>query len=869
MTLPDLWLRLRALLFPKRVETDLEDEIAFHFEMEVRKHIASGMSEEEARRRARARFGPDALVKEECRDERRIHWIETLIQDIRYAMRGFRRAPAFTLTVVATIALGLGINTAVFTIFNAYVLRPVAVRDPYSLYEFFWITRGGERSFTEQEHRELRRMDLPFSDFYANRNLQVRLNGRISYGELVSGNYFRMLGVPAALGRTLIPADSSAPGREPVAVLSYSAWQNMFGGDREIVGKKILVHGYPLEVIGVAQEGFRGLSEMPLDFWAPLSMIAQLDADRAVRLGLIGRLKHSVSVGQAQAALAPIAAHLTAGFPPGEKAMVAVLRSRATSVPISPQALLVLAPILAAFGLVLLIACANVANIMLARAMARQREIGIRLSLGAARSRLIRQLMTESMLLAVPAAGLGFLISQAVIDTGVQAMFATLPHEFAEYMRIIPLAPDARVFAFMMAAAIAAALMFGLAPAVQATRASVVEAARGDFTNDYRPARLRNALAVAQVAGCAALLITAGVLLRGANHIGKLDTGLNTRGVVEIEVQEKSRQRILSALAADPLVQSVGASAEVPLDSGFPSFWIRSTDDRRPLVSSYNHASPEFFTIFDIPILRGRNFTAEEAHGGAAVAIISNTLARRLWPAGDAVGKSVRFDSDPRSRRAGRLPFQSAQVVGVAGDIVTGLIDDDAQRSFLYFPTAPSASGRALIVRVNGDAENARRKLDESLSAASPGAVEQIHKMQEFVAGRNYPFRVAYWISAAIGAVALLLTIIGIYGVLSFLVTQRTKEIGIRVAMGATVRDVVSLVLRQSLRLAGIGIGIALALGFGMSRLFASGLQMMDTFDAVAYSVAVLLVLIACIGASFFPSLRAARVDPNTVLRHN
>lgn len=689
--------------------------------------------------------------------------------------------------------------------------------------------------------------------------------GELSFGELVSGNYFRMLGVGAALGRTLAPEDSSAPGREPVVVLSYNAWQSLFGADPEILGRRVLLRGYPLEVIGVAQEGFDGLAEMPRDFWAPLSMSAQLDPDRDVQSRFFGRLKHGLNVSQAQAAIGLLGSRLTINRPENERAVYAFLRSRATNVSISPQALLILAPVFAAFGLVLMIACANVANIMLARAMARQREIGIRLSLGAARSRLIRQLLTESILLTIPAAFLGLAISQAAIQAGVRALFATIPSEFAEYLRVVPLTVDGRVFGYVMAAAIMAALMFGLIPAIQATRASVIQVSRGDFENEHRPARLRNALVIAQIAACSALLICAGVLLRGAHRIGKLDSGLRTRDVVEIELQERYRRNVLSQLAADPLVEAVGASGNVPLDSRFSGIRLSDAHSSQAIASFYNYASPDFFTVLDVPILRGRNFSASEARSSAPVALVSQTLAKRLWPDTDAIGKTVVFDGKTRGQQ--KISFPSAQVIGVVRDVDTGYFSDDLERSCLYLPTTPADKARALLVRIKGDPETARRKLDESISGAYPGAIEQIHKMQEFVAGRNYPFYAAYWVSATVGCVALLLTVTGIYGVLSYLVSQRTREIGIRMALGASVRDVIALVLSQSMRLAFAGIAIAIFLAFGMLRIFASRLLEMDTQDVAGYLLAILIVLGACLGAAFFPSRRASRIDPNIALR--
>src|SRR5258708_20572251 len=413
----DLWLRLCALILRNRVESELDDELESHIEMQARKNLAAGMSEAEALRRARVQFGGAEQVKEECRDARRVRLIETIGQDILYAIRGFRRSPTFVLTVVATIALGLGLNTTLFTILNAYFFRTVSVHDPHSLYEFLWTDRaGGRHSFTWQEYQEFLEENPAFSDALAYRSVFTRLDGRNILGHSVSGNYFRMLGVGAALGRTLLPADSSPQGREPVIVLGYSTWQSQFASDRDVVGKKVWLRGYPFEVVGVALPGFTGLGDTPIDFSAPLTMNARFDdgpdlfgPEHPRRLFIIGRLKPGFSVRQAQAGLTVWAQRFTADRPDAEKVVGAVFWSRATSLVLNPRAALTLSPILVAFALVLLIACANVANMMLARAMSRQREIGIRLALGAGRGRLVRQLLTESILLALPAAAAGLL----------------------------------------------------------------------------------------------------------------------------------------------------------------------------------------------------------------------------------------------------------------------------------------------------------------------------------------------------------------------------------------------------------------------------------------------------------------------------
>ena len=801
------------------------------------------------------------------------------MKDIRYALRTFQRSPGFAFTVIGTIALGLGLNTALFTIFNAYVLRPLSIRDPYSLYSFTWVNRAGQsHSFSRPDFESFAKNNPVFSEVAGLRFLYAQMNGHPMMGELVTGNYFQVLGVGAVMGRTLLPEDSLAPGRNPVIVLSYSAWKNSFGGDSELVGKKIVLHGYPLEVIGVAQKGFSGLGEAPRDYWAPLTMAAQLETGldlfgpkRPEGLNrIVGRIKAGWNVSRAQSALAAWARQMTADRPDSERAVGATLQSEATALPLTLEMIVVFSPLLAAFGLVLLLACANVANMMLARAMARQREIGIRLSLGAARRRLIRQLLTESILLAIPAGLAGFVASQTIIQLGVRIMFATLPADMVEFVRIVPLPPDARVFGFMLMAALISAVVFGLAPAIQVTRCDVMLAARGEFTSDIRPVRLRNTLVIVQVTVSVVLLICSGVLLRGTAAMTHFDIGFKTHSVIAMEVGEKFRTTIVDRLSSDPRVQAIAAAGSTPLNGMLPAVSISGGEGERALRTWYNHVSPEYFNLLEIAILRGRNFTAEEAISGAPVAILSEATARRLWPNRDAVGQDVHIQHDAQTNWRERLPqYQSVRVVGVARDVVSCCIPYGKDPALVYFPVTRGIANHPLLIRVNGDAETVRHKLDAELTVWAPGGVEEIHPLDQYLAGGSYPFRAASWISSSLGVLALLLTISGIYGVLSYRITQRTKEIGIRVALGATTGDVARLVLAQSVRLVAVGVALGTALSLTVSRLLAAHLIFMSTFDALAYGGGMMLVTAASLAASYFPTRRAARIDPITTLRYD
>ncbi len=720
------WKRIRYLLKRHHRESELAEELRAHQEMMEDDLRRQGVPTSEARHATHRTMGNITLALEHSRSQWNFAWLESLLLDLRYAARTVRRTPLFACMVIGTIGLALGLNSALFSIFNAYVLRPLAVRDPYGLYQFGWNTkRDVHYLFTASELKDARSRIGVFEDVLAYENIPswVRADNRDLWGAAISGNYFTMLGVGAALGRTILPRDDDPANGEGTLVLSYGAWKDKFGAAPDIVGTKVHLRGYLFEVAGVARREFAGLGDIPQDFWVPLASYAKLAEGHTDRFRLIGRLKADMTLQQARAALDVWAHRKTADGPEADQVAGVRLWPRATSIPLDADSIGGFATILAAFALVLLIACANVANMMLARAMARQREIGIRLALGAARSRLVRQLLTEGLVLALPAAAVGFFAARTTIDVGLRLMWATIPPDFGKLMRVIPLAPDVRVFLFTLIAAGLAAIVFSLVPALHATRPGLVYAMRGDFSTEVRRSGLRNGLIVGQVTVCVLLLICGGVLLRADRQVQTRDLGIDASHTLVVQVQPKFRTQVLERLALEPAVETVGAAWRVPFLDGLCPVGITPSGQTNPILAGTSTVSPEYFSVFHISLVRGRNFTDEEAGVRAPAVIISEATAQRFWPKQDALGQTLRIELDPDDPRCKETSsYPTVRVIGIARNVSSGMASADAPNApCLYFPLrARSAGETSLLIRVKGDAEVARRNLDRMLAKRPP-----------------------------------------------------------------------------------------------------------------------------------------------------
>lgn len=864
--------RLRAFVARRRTDSEIDEELRYHLDRETDRNLANGMTPRAAREAAQRSLGNITLAAEDARAALRWSWLEQLGQDAAFALRAFRRAPTFAATVIATIGLGLGLLAAAFTFFDAYVLRPIAVRDPASLYDVAWIsTDGASHHFTSEQYTRMRSARDPFAETFAYAVVQARMHGRPAMGQFVSGNYFGMLGVSPAIGRTLTISDDE-PGASASVVLSHQIWRTVFAGDSSVIGTRINMNGALLTIVGVAREGFGGLTSSPFDFWIPLSAAPAIQGSPSrfrqqadPSLSVIARLAPETSVERARAAFTTWMQNETRDRPERERAKASVLSSRGTAIPINPESIAMFAPVIIAFVLVLLIACANVANLMLARGMARQREIGIRLALGAGRRRLIRQLLTEALLLALPAALLGYVVSRVAISTSISTMLATVPSAYAGYIRIVSLDGDARVFAFMTCAALLAAVAFGLAPALQATRADVVRSTRGDFDTKLPKSRLRDGLVVVQVMVSVILLVTAGVLLSGSRRTDSLDPGVRTADVVQVELLPKFRDRGLAALREDPHVLALASSATTVLDGAFGRLMV-SPSGRPAVQAHYNIVSPTWFALLGMPLERGRGFTEDEAISRAPVAVVSRSAAAALWPGKDPLGELVSIPPSDRAF-ASLVPYRSARVIGVTRDITPGSIAVDPRTPVVYYPQPLAANVTPFIVRVGGDPTVARNSIEQTIAHVDSGAVVEIHGLAASLALQSYPFRAMYWIATAVGAIALVLTIIGVYGVMSYVVAQRQREFGVRLALGASALNLVAMVLRQTVRLASTGLALGIVCSLGVSVLFARAVFNVNPFDARGYAGGVAVVGIACLVAAYVPSRRAATADPMDALR--
>jgi len=816
----------------------------------------------------------------------------TLWLDTRYALRMLAKSPMLTAIVTLTLALGIGANTAIFGIVNGLLLRPLPVKSPQQIMVLAAKVQGdtpGIFTLSYPQLADFRKQADAFSDLFAS---AVDLGGLSFDGKgnqflycRVTGNYFSALGVQAALGRLFLPTEGEAGSRDPYIVLGYSFWQKRFGGDASVVGRQALIDGQEATIIGVAPMGFHG-TNFALDFdgYLPMNMRPHEDAakfwsDRTSRpLIVMGRLKRGVSLRQAQISMNVVSGRLAEQYPATDRGVtVRVIPERLARpqpfanniVPFVAGIFLVLA------ALVLLLACVNVANILLVRATMRQREMAIRAALGAGRGRLIRQMLTESIMLALFGGAGGLVVG--VWASG--AIASLLPA--SRFPVRLDFSFDWRVFAYAMAAALLTGTLMGVWPALRAGRADVNGVLHGGGRSDTAGVgrhRVRSVLVVAQVGGSLVLLIVAGLFVRtlfraqraylGFDPNNVLNLTLDPREVGYDEARTKSFYRDLEArVRALPGVQSASLASSVPMGNGNygSSIYIEGhtlAPGQQPPVVIYNRVDAPYFDTMRVPLLRGRAFRENDDEKAPLVAIVNQTMARQFWPNEDPLGK--RF-----SLKSATGPF--VEIVGLTGDGRYVFIGWDKEPYF-FVPLAQNYTGyRTLQIRSSVPPENLITQVQSAVQVLDPNMpVSDVQTMWQSLSGGNgfFIFRVGAILAASIGILGLTLAVVGVYGVVSFAASQRTREIGIRMALGADQRDILRLVLRQGLMLVMGGVLAGVLLAWALTRSMVTLLMGVSPTDALTFVTATLLLGGIGLWACYAPARRAMHLEPTVALRH-
>ena len=892
MTLRDLLLRVRAIVRPRRVDRELDDELAFHVERETAELIAQGCDPVDARVRARARFGSMALAADGCRDARGTGLIDSLRQDVRFALTTFRRAPLSALTVVVTVALGLGLVGAVFTGYSAFFLRADAVTNPDEIFEVRRPPEPGNTRvwdpFVPADYEALRRNTQVLTDAAATvANVDTRITGLPATGTLVTANFFQVLGARAQSGRTLGPGDD---GRAAL-ILSHRGWVRLFASDPSVVGTTVNVAGEPFVVAGVMSPAFAGEAVVTPDFWAPLGWIGRLrpsvaGSEDRVALDVIARLRAGVSVETATAALTAWAAADSAMAPTGHFPKTIWLKPLGVSWSDAARGLQAFAPLFVVFGLILFVACANVANLLLARGVARQREIGIRLSMGASRRRIVRQLLTESLLLSLVSAALAFELSELFVKSAAYAVSAMAPSDLAVRIGAAGLGVDWRLAIFLAAGALLSTALFGLAPALHTTRVDLIRAMRGELLPDVRPGRAPRALIAFQVTASSLLAIGAAVFLRSAFVAEHARPTVRIDDTVLLStMSEPARASVLQTVRDDPAVERVAASQPAALSRSFGELAEATLlgPDSTPISRNavdYKFVSPGYFALLEIQLLRGRVFGPTEVDEQSGVAVVSESTARRLWQSVEVVGQKVRLNAVRTSNSKlttseNPVPTPSSRtflVIGVVKDATAGQGMFELHDAGLYLPARADSAGMSLVMRLRGDPEAARQQLGERLLKVDP-AVGTITSLRSMAGRAVFLLRLASAITFLLGGLALAITLSAVFGVLSYLVNRRVTEFGVRMSLGATSRDITRLVLGESMwsvvggTLAGAMLAILTAEVLRALTVLAPDGGVIRVFDPMAYALSMVGIVAACAVAASIPAWHASRIDPATALR--
>ena len=870
--------KLRSLLWHGRLDDELDEEVRFHVEMKTSDYVATGMNPRQAREAALRDFGRVEQTKEECREARGVHLIETLAQDVRYAQRMLRKSPGFTVAAVIALAFGIGANTALFSVVNGVLLRPLPYRDPNNLVVISLVNHKTHEIFPlcDADFLDWRAQNRAFASVAAFSGNRFNITGsgvrEQVLGGVVTADFFSTLGVTPVLGRTLLPHEDR-PGSPRVAVLSYGLWQGRFGSSTSVIGHEIVLNGSNYTVIGVMPHSF--VSSREIQLWTNLVIDPPSQRGPYYLTGQ-ARLKPGVTLEQARADLSTIARRIEQQNPltnsnitfravPLEEAIVGDVR----------PALLVL---LGAVAFVLLIASANVANLMLARRSVREREVAIRSALGASRARLTIQLLTESVLLAA----IGGLSGLLLAGWGVKLLLKLGPSNLP---RLEEITIDARVLAFACVLSLVSGTLFGLVPAVEGGRSdlnnALKEGGRGAAEGQHR-SRARSVLVVVEIALSLVLLIGGGLMLKSFHRLQTVSPGVNADNALTMQISLPRRQyddnktvafyrQLLEKVQRLPGVESSGVGMALPpnlleVTDYFTVEGQAETSERNLGLADLVFVSPDYFRALGVPLVAGRYFSPADRADAPKVAIINQTLARHYWPNQNPVGKRLKTGGAERPKN----PWM--EIVGVVGDVkYSGL--DAAPEMVLYEPHEQAAwSSMYLVVRTSsklGDpttlasaVQNAVWSLDKDVPVAHVRTLDQL--LSESV--EQPRFRTV--LLEVFAFIALSLAAVGIYGVLAYSVTQRRREIGVRMAVGAQRRDVLWLVVGQGMLLTLIGVAIGLAGAFGLARFLSTLLYGVRPTDLATFVIVPLLLACVAFLACYIPARRAMRVDPMVALRY-
>lgn len=876
----------------QRRDRELAAELDSHLQMQIDDNLRAGMAPEEARRQALIRLGGVEQTKEGYRDRRGLPWLESLLQDVRFGLRMLAKSPAVTIVIVVTLALGIGANTAIFGIVNGFLLRPLPVRDAEQITVLAIQQKGapiGSSGFAYPEFVDFREQARAFSEVFAIVLSNVQLASKGESGECfanyVSKGFFTALGVTPRAGRLFLPNEGETPGEPLIAVLGYSYWQRRFHGDARVIGQQVEINGKATTIVGAVPRRFQGMySIAEMDLYLPLSAISTEEAPNLFwnnrdqrRMLVFGRLKPEISLRQAQDSLDVIAARLAAQYPATDKwfTVRAVPEKLSRPIPYANNAFVVISGlfmVLAAF--VLLLACMNVENILLARGASRRREMATRAALGAGRSRLICQMLAESALLGILGGAAGLILGVWVDHLTSSLRLPAIPlHVDASF--------DWRLFAFAIGCALATGLIVGLLPALHASQADLNSmlhegGQRSSFGLSHVGAR--NFLVIAQVAGSFALLIAAGLFVRSLQSVRSFHLGFDPDHVLNVTVNPQQAgyddartaafyREIESRVRALPGVQSASLASYVPM-GGFPSkasIFVQGRaippGQHAPLVLM-NRVDPPYFETMRVALFRGRSFLDSDNESAPPVAVINQTMASDFWPREDPIGKYFRMNDDA-------APL--IEVIGVTGDGKYATVNEDPQ-PFFYVPLAQSfASKRALQIRTLVRPESLAGAVREEISELAPKlSIMDIETMNQSLNGALgfLAFRLAAILAAVLGMIGLILGVVGVYGVVSFAASERTREIGIRLALGANSRDILRLVWKQGVRLVVVGVAVGLVAAWSLTRAMGHQLAGISPSDPVTYIAVTILMCAVGLLACWIPARRAMRVDPMVALRY-